>query len=161
MISLPLRYLIILPSAATIALNIYIIRTLLAEKIDDAKKHLKIDRLLLIQSTVYDMLMGIYISGLVSASLTFGSSYCKHDISWRGSKWCSLLGAIFNMSSLGSLIFVAYVSFIRSYKRLRPFFSGVSISSAIVTSLVFHIFNITNAFVFLLPFQSVQEILSS
>ena len=152
---LPLRYLIILIAVATVILNSYIIYTQASKKVD--KRYVKIDRFILMQATGYDTLMGVYLGGLFSANIYFGMSYCKYDMVWRDSKLCSVIGAIFNLSSHGSLSFIAYLTFTRVYKFLRPFSRGVSVASAVFVSSCVHTINIINSLIFLVPLKSLQE----
>ena len=105
--------------------------------------------------------MGVYLSGMSTASFAFGGSYCLSDITWRVSKWCSLLGAVFNMSSHGSLIFIAYLTFTRVYKCLRPFSRGTSIITTIVASVCIHVLTTVNAFIFIVPSKYLRDLLLS
>ena len=152
---LALHYLIIILAVATIILNFYDIYVQVSKQAN--KRHLKVDRIILMQATWYDTSMGAYHAGLFSANVYFGSYYFKHDMVWRDSKWCSIIGAVFNLSIHGSLSFIVYLTFTRVYKCLQPFSRGVSVASSVVVSLCIHASTIIHSFIFLVPIKTVQE----
>ena len=153
--SLPLRYFIIFFAFVTVILNSCSIYVKTREKID--KRYLKVDRVILLQATVYDALMGGYLGGLSFVNIYFGSDYCKRDMIWRDSIWCSLTGALFNLSSHGSFTFIVYLAFTRFHKCLRSFSEGVSMVSVLITSLCIHVLNMIYSFAVFVPIKSLQE----
>ena len=75
----------------------------------------KIDRVLCICLTFYDLIMGAYLIIIVVHSMTYRNSYCIQDLVWRSSFACKTTGILFSISTQGSLLTAMMMSVTRCY----------------------------------------------
>ena len=73
----------------------------------------KVDSILCIQLSIYDLLMGMYIFIISLKNFQFYGQYCIHDAAWRSSGVCNFAGVLFTFSSHGSLMSVLIMGAIR------------------------------------------------
>ena len=91
----------------------------------------KIDQVLCVSMTCYDLIMGVYLAIIVVHSISYHGSYCIHDLGWRSSLTCKITGVLFSISTQGSLLTAMMMSVTRCYTCLKPF-SDQSFSKIII-----------------------------
>ena len=96
-----LQFYIIFESAAIIILNVVAICDHLSCEWQTKVK--KVDKILNIMLSTYDLLLSVYLTGIVIKSMLTNEKYCEVDVSWRASLECNFLGVIFQISTFGSL----------------------------------------------------------
>nr|XP_026692380.1 G-protein coupled receptor GRL101-like isoform X2 [Ciona intestinalis]XP_026692381.1 G-protein coupled receptor GRL101-like isoform X2 [Ciona intestinalis] len=80
----------------------------------------KINYILLINLSVADGLMGIYLIILGAKGLQFSGNYCRFDKSWRTSSQCSSLGSLALVSSEATIFILAFLATLRLCSILNP-----------------------------------------
>ena len=117
-----------------------------------------IERIFLLQTFLYDGLMGAYICSIVLASIVLKvkGNYCLLEQEWRASPFCSALGVIFSFSSHGSLLAIAAVSITR-FLTCHSLLKEISKKAVIVISIIGAFFNIFHSILPLLPINAIQD----
>ena len=123
--------------------------------------YVKVDKLLLIQLCIYDILMSIYLGALFVTTMVYYNNYCVHDFDWRSSWICKSLGVIFAMSSHGSLFTICLICLTRCYKCVHGFSEGVSLKTVYIASSILAVINLAIAIVPVIPNSQIQEIFRS
>ena len=117
------------------------------------------DRIIRLQIFFFDGLMGVYMCLIVVAAIVLRTKgdYCLFQLSWRSSRYCSLLGLIFSFASHGSLLSIVLMGVVRC---LVCHGKGRSITHArvISISIILLLFNISNTTLPLLPISAIQNI---
>ncbi|XP_078495744.1 uncharacterized protein LOC144751251 [Ciona intestinalis] len=67
-----------------------------------------------------DLLMGVYLLSIVIKGSLFSGTYCYHDIEWRSSQSCSLLGATALLSSETSIFIMTIMTTQRLFIVYKP-----------------------------------------
>ena len=117
-----------------------------------------IDRIFLLQTFLYDGLMGLYLCSIVLAAtiLKVKGDYCLLEQDWRASPFCSALGVIFSVASHGSLLTIAAVSITR-FLTCHSFLTEISKRAAILASIIGACFNIFHSIMPLLPINTLSD----
>ena len=110
----------------------------------------KIDRILCLSLTFFDMLMGLYLIVIVTKSFSYQGSYCAHDIEWRTSLQCSVTGSLMAISTQGSLLTAMMMSVTRCNTCLTPF-SDKSYRLTIITFAALQLCSITLSLLPIMP----------
>ncbi|XP_039247954.2 uncharacterized protein LOC120325854 isoform X1 [Styela clava] len=84
----------------------------------------KVNRMLILNLAVSDIIMGIYLIGLGIAGLVMQGRYCSKDLIWRSSSACISLGVLSVISSEASVMTMVLLTCARLYAILRPFESA-------------------------------------
>jgi len=71
--------------------------------------------------TLFDFLMGVYLLGVVGKGLSYSGIYCFVDKEWRSSSLCSALGTLAILSSEASAFIMASMSTFRMVSIYKPF----------------------------------------
>ena len=100
--------------ALTLSLNIF--ATIEIARNDAESRTAKVDKLILLVLSGYDMLMGLCVGFTFVKSMIYSGKYCLHDREWRASLQCKILGCLFSFSAHGSLLMVSILSLTRCYK---------------------------------------------
>ena len=86
--------------------------------------------------------------------------YCKFDQNWRSSIYCIGLGALFSVSSHGSLLTISVMSIIRCIKCTLTFVN-IRKRTIVILSAVVGLLSISNAIIPALPVAYIQNIFRS
>ena len=101
----------------------------------------RVNSILCLQLCIYDLLMGIYILIITAKNFQFYGSYCIHDVQWRSSTTCNVVGVIFTFSSHGSLMTALIMGLYRCYacEHMTVYFSPTKsmIGLALANILIF------------------------
>ena len=120
-------------------------------------RFVKVDRLLLLQICLYDMLIGCYLLSLIVATVVYYGRYCLHDLVWRSGWQCQCLGALFNFSSHGSLLVVLLMSLTRSYKCYVSFSHCIALNKVYIMSVALGLLNLAHSAVPIIPLEKIQD----
>ena len=114
---------------AVISGNVYVI-TSTAHLLKSAKlnKALKYQNVIILNISIADILMGIYLLSIAVYSAYFSGYYGQIDFKWRSSLRCSLIGSLAVLSSEASCFFMVLLTSTRLYTIYKPF-STLSIST--------------------------------
>uniref|UniRef100_F6XKD5 G-protein coupled receptors family 1 profile domain-containing protein n=1 Tax=Ciona intestinalis TaxID=7719 RepID=F6XKD5_CIOIN len=74
----------------------------------------------LINLSVSDSLMGIYLLAISGVGVQFSGSYCHHDAQWRSSSLCSFLGTLVVISTEVSALIMATMATFRLFSVYFP-----------------------------------------
>ena len=118
-----------------------------------------IDKILLLQIFFHDALMGIYLCGIVLATivLKIQDDYCILERNWRASPICSGLGVLFSFSSHGSLLAIASVSITR-YLTCHSLVVDIKKRIVNFSSALVILTNLFHSVLPLLPVTKIQDI---
>ena len=116
----------------------------------------KIDRILCLSLTFFDMLMGLYLMVIVAKSFSYQGSYCAHDLEWRTSLQCSVTGSLMAISTQGSLLTAMMMSVTRCNTCLTPF-SDKSYRLTIITFAALQLCSITLSLLPIMPINAIQD----
>ena len=75
----------------------------------------RVQNMLICSLSLSDMLMGVYLAGIINQELATRGEYYKHDFQWRTSNSCKALGIISVISSevsVFTLVIIAYDRFL-------------------------------------------------
>ncbi|XP_078495727.1 uncharacterized protein LOC144751240 [Ciona intestinalis] len=75
---------------------------------------------LILNLATSDLLMGVYLLSIGIKGILFSGSYCYHDIEWRSSQSCSLLGATALLSSETSIFIMTIMTTQRLFVVYKP-----------------------------------------
>ena len=107
---------------AVISGNLYMIASkihlLLKIKLN---KSLKYQYLFILNISIADMIMGIYLLTVAVFSLYYSGYYGQIDLEWRSSLRCSLIGSLAVLSSEASCFFMVLLTSTRLYAIYKPF----------------------------------------
>nr|XP_039256241.1 uncharacterized protein LOC120332960 [Styela clava] len=113
---------ICITSIGTLVGNLIVIIT--AAK-DFKKKHLfknvLINKLLICNLSISDLIVGIYTSAICIKGLAMRGNYCKEDSEWRSGNTCSILGFLLLAGSESSVFSLTILTGFRAYSIMRPF----------------------------------------
>lgn len=90
----------------------------------------------------------------------YSGNYCVHDIGWRGSVPCSVIGTLFSISTQGSLLTAMMMSVTRCYTCLAPF-SDQSYSLTILLHAVLLVASFLLCSIPLLPVNFIQDVVKT
>ena len=85
------------------------------------KRQETIQKFLVLNLTVSDFLMGVYLLGIYHKQMIFRGNYYLHDKNWRSSNGCRALGAIALLSSEVSITTLAAITYVRYRFVIRGF----------------------------------------
>ncbi|XP_078483448.1 uncharacterized protein LOC108949324 [Ciona intestinalis] len=90
----------------------------------------------LINLSISDSLMGIYLLAISGVGVQFSGSYCHHDAQWRSSSLCSFLGTLVVISTEVSALIMATMATFRLVSVYFPIkMKNVKKSSYIIPSI--------------------------
>ena len=121
------------------------------------------DKILILQVTIYDFIMGVYLGSIIIATLYIRAqrgSYCMFDKAWRSSTYCDVVGAIFSVSSHGSLSVVSLMSLIRCVQ-CNFLMVDIPVRVVAVLSVAIAIVIVLTAWIPLIRISAVQSIFRS
>jgi len=101
--------------------NIYVIlitTRILREKF--LHKMLRINHILILNLSVADLIMGVYLLVISIQSVRFSGFYENFDLRWRSSSLCSAAGSLAIISSQASCFIMTIISTFRLVNLLRP-----------------------------------------
>jgi len=75
----------------------------------------------IINLTIFDFLMGVYLLGVVGKGVNYSGIYCFVDKEWRSSNLCSILGTLAVLSSEASAIIMVSMSTFRMVSIYKSF----------------------------------------
>ncbi|XP_078483096.1 uncharacterized protein LOC144743365 [Ciona intestinalis] len=75
---------------------------------------------LILNLATSDLLMGVYLLSIGIKGVLFSGTYCYHDIEWRSSQSCSLLGATALLSSETSIFIMTIMTTQRLFVVYKP-----------------------------------------
>lgn len=116
----------------------------------------RIDRILLISLALYDLIMGLYLLVIVIISFYHADRYCIHDLEWRSSATCSIIGTLFSISTHGSLLTGMLMSVTRCWTCVRPF-SDQSYSNSVITLCVVQSISFILCVIPAIPLDFIQD----
>ena len=127
--SLPLKSCFWIMCVAVISGNLYVITsTTHLLKTTKLKKACKYDHVIILNISIADLIMGIYLFSIAVYSAYYSSYYGQIDFEWRSSLRCSLIGSLAVLSSEASCFFMVLLTSTRLYAVYKPF-STLSIST--------------------------------
>ncbi|CAK8682066.1 unnamed protein product [Clavelina lepadiformis] len=137
----------------------------------DASKAKKCNKILILNLSVSDLLMGVYLLIVVGQGVAYAGNYAEFDYEWRSGTVCSIAGSICLISSETSCFIMVLIAAFRLYSIFFPFkarlastniwkaaalFSWLlSITLAVLPNL-FRYFN--HAALFLSPFSKTDTV---
>ena len=114
---------------AVISGNLYVITStiqlLKTEKLNKASKY---HHMIILNISIGDMIMGIYLLSIAVCSLYYSGYYGQIDFEWRSSLRCSIIGSLAVLSSEASCFFMVLLTSCRLFAIYKPF-STLSTSS--------------------------------
>ena len=114
---------------AVISGNLYVIIStshfLKTAKLNTGSKY---QNLIILNISIADMIMGIYLLSIAVFSAYYSGYYGQIDFEWRSSLRCSLIGSLAVLSSEASCFFMVLLTSTRLYAIYKPF-STLSIST--------------------------------
>jgi len=78
------------------------------------------NRLLVLHLAISDFLMGVSLFILANNSLKFSGDYCIHDVKWRSSGTCNLIGVLTMLSTQASINILTVLTSLRLYVTMKP-----------------------------------------
>ena len=107
---------------AVISGNLYVItstiRFLKTAKLNTASKY---QHLIILNISIADMIMGIYLLSIAVYSVYYSGYYGQIDFEWRSSLRCSIIGSLAVLSSEASCLFMVLLTSTRLYAVYQPF----------------------------------------
>ena len=107
---------------AVICGNLYVITStthfLKTKKLNTASKY---QHLIVLNISIADMIMGIYLLSIAVYSVYYSGYYGQIDFEWRSSLRCSLIGSLAVLSSEASCFFMVFLTSTRLYAVYQPF----------------------------------------
>ena len=91
----------------------------------------KIDRLLCLTLTSFDLMISIYLAIIIFKNFQFSNSYCNNDLKWRSSICCKISSFIFLASTIGSLLTTMLMTMSRAYTCVN-FFTDVKVRKMVL-----------------------------
>ena len=152
--SIVIRCFMVVGTALSLSLNIFA-GIEIARK-DAESRTAKVDKLILLVLSGYDMLTGLCVGFTFVKSMIYSGKYCLHDREWRASLQCKILGCLFSFSAHGSLLMVSILSLTRCYKCVFNRTLKVKVIATITTALLF--VNAFHSVLPILPISAVQDI---
>jgi len=150
-----------LASIGNLATNVVTIRATFCKKKKNKKapndKNLVklANSLFILNLTISDFIMGIYLLGVVGQSLRYSGFYCFIDKKWRSSNLCSVFGTLAMISSEASALIMASMSTFRLVTVYKPFLSrSMKIRWVVIAGIVCWLFSISLALLPWIPFDS-------
>ena len=127
--------------------------------VDSHSKIKAVDKILLLQIFFHDTLMGVYLCGIVLATivLEIKGDYCILEENWRASPICSGLGVLFSFSSHGSLLAIASISITR-YFTCHSLVPDIKERVVNILSAIVILTNLFHSVLPLLPATKIQDI---
>ena len=115
-------------SIAVISGNLYVITSTICLKRVKLNKASKYHHVIILNISIADMIMGIYLLSIAICSLYYSGYYGQIDIEWRSSLRCSIIGSLAVLSSEASCFFMVLLTSCRLFAIYKPF-STLSTSS--------------------------------
>jgi len=113
------------------------------------------NNVLIVNLSLSDFLMGVYLLGVVSFGRSFSGFYCFADKQWRSGKTCSGFGALAVLSSETSAFIMATMSSFRLFSIHKPAIARfIKVKWIIMLAMVCWILSALLATIPLLPFES-------
>lgn len=112
-----LRYLMWFLVVLTIGGNVFALLMRLVK--DDTNR---VQNMFICSLSFSDMLMGVYLAGIINQEITTRGEYYKHDFYWRTGSLCKVFGIISVISSevsVFTLVFIAYDRFLHIVRALE------------------------------------------
>ena len=107
---------------AVICGNFYVITsTVYLLKTAKLNKSLKYQNVIIINISIADFTMGIYLLIIAFYSVYYSGYYGQIDIKWRSSLLCSIIGSLAVLSSEASCFFMVLLTTCRLYAIYKPF----------------------------------------
>ena len=107
---------------AVISGNCYVISsTLFLFKAAKLNKSLKYQHLIILNISIADLIMGIYLLIIAVYSVYYSGHYGQIDFKWRSSLRCSIIGSLAVLSSEASCLFMVLLTSYRLYVVYKPF----------------------------------------
>lgn len=97
----------------------------------------KVQNLFICSLSISDMLMGIYLAGIINKEMTTRGSYYLYDFNWRSGRACHAFGVISVISSevsVFTLVFIAYDRFLHIVRALD--FKEIVYSTAVILLII-------------------------
>ena len=113
---------------AVIIGNLYVITSTIGLKRVKLNEASKYHHMIILNISIADMIMGIYLLIIAICSLYYSGYYGQIDIEWRSSLRCSIIGSLAVLSSEASCFFMVLLTSCRLYVIYKPF-STLSTSS--------------------------------
>ena len=102
--------------------NLYVITsTILLFKSVKLNKASKYQNVIILNISIADMIMGIYLLSIAVYSVYYSGYYGRIDFEWRSSLRCSLIGSLAVLSSEASCFFMVLLTSTRLYAIYKPF----------------------------------------
>ena len=107
---------------AVISGNFYVISsTILLLKTAKSNKSLKYQQLIILNISIADLIMGIYLLIIAVYSVYYSGYYGQIDVEWRSSLRCSIIGSLAVLSSESSCFFMVLLTIHRLNVIYKPF----------------------------------------
>ena len=118
-----------------------------------------IDKMFILQIFFHDILMGVYLCGIVLASivLKIKGDYCLLEEKWRAGPICSVLGVLFSFASHGSLLAIACISITR-YLTCHSLVVNIKKRVVTICSVLITFTNVFHSVLPLLPVTKIRDI---
>ncbi|KAL5247363.1 hypothetical protein ACHWQZ_G019287 [Mnemiopsis leidyi] len=149
---------LIVSCLGNLILNAYIFWDNLKTEFKGQENYVKVDRVLKLQISAYDIILGCYLLALILANLKYWGKYCLADDSWRSGWICKSLGVIFNFSSHGSLLSVLMMSITRAHKCTFSYSQGIRLRAVVISSIFIGLLNLGHSIIPVIPSESIQNI---
>ena len=102
--------------------NLYVISsTIHLLKTAKLNKSLKYQKLIILNISIADLIMGIYLLIIAVYSVYYSGYYGRVDFQWRSSLSCSIIGSLAVLSSESSCFFMVLLTICRLYVIYKPF----------------------------------------
>ena len=148
---------LIVSCVGNLVLNIYIFWDNLKTEFAGQENYVKVDRVLKLQISAYDMILGCYLLALIIANVRYWGKYCLADDDWRSGWVCQSLGMIFNFSSHGSLLSVLLMSITRAYKCTFSYSQGIKLRTVVVSSVLIALINLAHSIIPIISMEFIQN----
>ena len=106
---------------AVISGNLYVIISTILLKRAKLNKSLRYQNIIILNISIADMVMGIYLLSIAVYSAYYSGYYGQINIEWQSSLRCSLIGSLAVLSSEASCLFMVLLTSIRLYAIYKPF----------------------------------------
>ena len=148
---------LIVSCLANLLLNAYVFWDTVRSDISSQPNHVKVDQILKLLISLYDMLLGFYLLALIIENVNFWGEYCLADDQWRSGWICKSLGMLYNFSSHGSLLTVLLMSVTRAYKCKFSYSQGMRLRTAIISSIFIALISLIHSIIPIIPSESIQN----
>ncbi|CAK8681043.1 unnamed protein product [Clavelina lepadiformis] len=106
----------------TVLGNVFVIFSTLRDMTNkDASKARRCNKVLILNLSVSDLLMGIYLLIITGQGAVYAGNYAEFDYEWRSGTLCSIAGSICMISSETSCFIMVLIGAFRHYSIFFPF----------------------------------------